>query len=87
MSQTYRTTADVECCVTCGKPVGNYTPSEALYAAAKRALKYLDATRTGRHFGGDHEDIFAARELSEAIQAVEQAQAEAQTRERLLVQS
>ena len=80
MNKTYVDVSGVERCTECLRPAQPVTPSEALYAAAKRAVTYLDATKLGRYSGGAQEDLLAARELKAALEAVEQE------RERLLVQ-
>jgi hypothetical protein len=83
MGRTYRDLASVERCLECLRPVLDLTPDERLYVAAKRVLKLLDAQIDGRYYGPS-EDIQAARELGEAITAIEASQA--QQRERTLVQ-
>lgn len=75
MTQTYRDTFNVERCRACLRPMVQETGFEALYAAAKRALRYFD-----RHTKGipqsDYEDILAGRELQAAVDLVEQEQRE-----------
>lgn len=69
--KTYVDRVGVERCATCYKPAGEQLPSEAIYAAAMRALRYFDNQVAGKP-NGLHEDQLCGQELTLALAKLRQ---------------